>query len=213
MNPVTNVLTEAFANSDPVFRWLLLDHTPGAVQEAKLHQLLTGFTRAAALNDAVFAEAGGDFGCVAILMPPGKRVDNPWTMLQAGLIPAMMSIGVGGFKRAVFEYSDVTHAMLPQVFTKEELKKYWYIFIIGTKLDRRRQGLASALLRHAQETGRKDGAPLWLEATTESSRDLYVKHGFKVVGEIVLGEGKVERDGLPKRGGEGVTIWGMYWRP
>ncbi|KAK3328550.1 hypothetical protein B0T19DRAFT_424898 [Cercophora scortea] len=103
--------------------------------------------------------------------------------------------------------------MLPKTFSKAEQKKHWYLFIMGTAIDRRRQGLASELLVYVQDRARSDGRPLWLEATTEISRDLYLKHGFKTVGEVILGKGQVGPDGMPKKGGEGVVIWCMCWRP
>jgi GNAT superfamily N-acetyltransferase len=97
--------------------------------------------------------------------------------------------------------------------TQAEQKEHWYVFIMGTAEDRRRQGLAGTLLEQMQGLARSDGRPLWLEATTAYSRDLYLKHGFTAVGEAGLGKGTVGADGLPAKGGDGVTIWGMVWRP
>lgn len=84
---------------------------------------------------------------------------------------------------------------------------------MGTAVDRFRRGYASALLVHLQDRAQSDRHPIWLEATTPESRYLYLKHGFTDVGEIVLGAGKVGSDGLPKKDGEGITIWSMFWRP
>lgn len=120
-------------------------------------------------------------------------------------------------QRALFEYVPATECMMEQVFTKEEMKKHmkkhWYVFIMSTSVDRQRQGLASALLLDMQERARVDGRPLWLEATTEPSLALYLKHGFQNHGEIILGKGKVGRDGLPMKSGEGIVIWSMSWQP
>ena len=55
--------------------------------------------------------------------------------------------------------------------------------------------------------------PIWLEATTKKSWNLYTRLGWETVGEIVLGKGKVAADGTPSAGGEGVHIFGMIWRP
>lgn len=102
---------------------------------------------------------------------------------------------------------------MKEVFTKEEMHKHWYVFIMGTSVDSRRQGLASALLVDMQDRARLDGRPLWLEATTEHSLALYLKYGFQNHGEIILGNGKVGRDGVSKATGEGIVIWSMSWRP
>lgn len=85
--------------------------------------------------------------------------------------------------------------------------------ILGTALDRRRQGLAGRLTLAVQARARAEGRPVWLEATTVTSRKLYAKYGFEVVEDIVLGKGEVDSTGQTKEKGEGITIWGMIWRP
>lgn len=102
---------------------------------------------------------------------------------------------------------------MKKAFTKAEQHEHWYVFIMGTAVDKRRQGHASTMLTHMQNRARDDGRPIWLEATTDYSRKLYLKHGFTLVGDVVLGKGKVGQDGLPKKDGEGITIWSMFWRP
>ncbi|KAI1454111.1 hypothetical protein F4805DRAFT_333433 [Annulohypoxylon moriforme] len=159
------------------------------------------------------APTEGVFSCCSILIPPGGRIDNHKTMLEAGLMPALFYLGAGTFKRAVFDYPSKVEPMIKKALTKEEQKNHWYVFIMGTKVDRQRHGYASALLVHMQELARNDGRPLWLEATTEKSRDLYAKHGFTTVGAVILGKGKVGPDGLRRKGDRGVTIWPMFWRP
>ncbi|KAI2468387.1 hypothetical protein F4781DRAFT_268741 [Annulohypoxylon bovei var. microspora] len=210
VNKTIQVLTPAF-EGDPVYTWLLHNY-PLSKHQSVLSKLFRAFFTQGSLNNGIFIEVG-DFGCCGLLMPPGARVENPWTLLQAGLIPALCTIGPGSFKRAIVEYSSGTEPMLKKAFTKEEQKSHWYVFIMGTAVDRRRQGFANALLLHMQDRARNDGRPIWLEATTEQSRELYSKHGFATVGEVVLGKGKVGPDGLPRKGGQGVTIWSMSWRP
>jgi len=92
-------------------------------------------------------------------------------------------------------------------------KDYYYVFFLGTASSARGQGLCSKVVRSYQELAGKDDKPLWLEGTTEYSMKLYAKLGFELVDEIVLGKGKVGADGLPKKDGEGVKIWGMVWWP
>lgn len=74
-------------------------------------------------------------------------------------------------------------------------------------------GLCSTLVGEVQDIARKGGCPLWLEATTAYSRDIYARLGFEIIEEIVLGQGRVGEDGLRKKNGEGVRVWGMIWRP
>lgn len=95
IDKTTEVLTEAFYG-DPVFTWLLLDY-PLAEQKPVLGRGLWSFFTAASLNNGLFLEVDG-FGCAGVLMPPGARIDNPWTMIPAGLIPALIRLGFGYFK-------------------------------------------------------------------------------------------------------------------
>lgn len=91
-------------------------------------------------------------------------------------------------------------------------KRFFYIFFVATRSDSRGRGLCSALIRHCQRVAEAENYPLWLEATTAHSRDVYAKEGFKVAEQVVLGEGQVDADGKTKKNGEGVTVWGMVWR-
>jgi Acetyltransferase (GNAT) domain len=101
-------------------------------------------------------------------------------------------------------------------------EQHFYVFFVGTREDCRGRGLASSLLRNYQSRATAANMPIWLEATTAKSRDIYLKLGFESVQEIVLGKGRVGSDGLVvKASGDGdgekeaigVQVWGMVWRP
>lgn len=203
-------LTPAFVG-DPVYTWLLHNYAPSEY-EAKLAHLFSAFFTQAALNEAVFIEIA-DFSCCGVLIPPEKHIENPWTIPSAGLFSALWNVGLGPFKRGMLEYPSGVEPHMKKAFRKAELKAHWYVFIMGTAVDRRRQGHASRLLVHMQDLAREDGRPIWLEATTDPSRELYLKHGFELIGDVVLGKGKVGPDGWPKKDGEGIKIWSMLWRP
>lgn len=64
-----------------------------------------------------------------------------------------------------------------------------------------------------QRTAQADNLPIWLEATTPSSRGLYLSMGFEEVEEIVLGKGKVAADASLQAGGPGIPLWAMVWWP
>lgn len=49
---------------------------------------------AAGLDDVLFEDAD-DFRASAVVMPPGKRVNNPFTLVQASVIGALFRIGIG----------------------------------------------------------------------------------------------------------------------
>ncbi|KAI1180225.1 hypothetical protein F4777DRAFT_531381 [Nemania sp. FL0916] len=203
-------LTPAFKD-DPLYAWLI-HQFPVSEHPAVLVKLFHAFFAQGTLNNGIFVEVN-DFSCCGLLMPPGTSVENPWTLLQAGLVPALFSIGPGTFKRAIMDYGHRVDPLKHKTFTEQERKSHWYVFIMGTAIDKRRQGLASALIEDLVNRARNDQRPIWLEATTRESLQLYTRHGFKTVGEVVLGKGSVDINGRANKGGSGVTIWSMYWRP
>ncbi|KAM7190199.1 hypothetical protein V8F20_009821 [Naviculisporaceae sp. PSN 640] len=195
-----------------------------------LSTLLTGFLKACVLSSKCDTIISVDnFSSVGVLLPPKARIDNPLTILRAGIIPALFTIGPRPFLRAICEFEPAVHKLktLPGGLTPQEIKlrKYWYVFITATEEAKRGRGLCGLLLKEMRRAvtsanstrgSGHDGQgllPLWLEASTEMSRDIYKRYGFKLVGEVTVGKGKVGKHGLPKQGGEGVTVWGMIWRP
>lgn len=68
-------------------------------------------------------------------------------------------------------------------------------------------------MKHHQEIARAANLPIWLEATTAKSRNLYLSLGFQEIEKITLGKGKVTADATPKKGGPGVSLWAMVWWP
>jgi hypothetical protein len=56
--------------------------------------------KAAALNGASFDTIGpdGKYETCAVLLPPGKRVDNTWTLIPAGFLGCLWRLGWGGCK-------------------------------------------------------------------------------------------------------------------
>jgi hypothetical protein len=59
--------------------------------------------KAAALNSVSFEEAN-DWQCTAVWLPPGKRVDNFWTLWPAGFVGCLMKLGVAGCKVSAHLY-------------------------------------------------------------------------------------------------------------
>jgi ribosomal protein S18 acetylase RimI-like enzyme len=90
---------------------------------------------------------------------------------------------------------------------------YYYFLFIGTRPAARGQGQASAMLRHYQARAAREGVAIWLESTTTQSRELYLRLGFQDCGVILLGKGRCDAQGFPKKNGEGVRQWGMLWTP
>jgi GNAT superfamily N-acetyltransferase len=146
-----------------------------------------------------------------VFLPPGHRIDNPWTLLPAGIFQVLWKLGIAGCNRTLREFEPAVTAL-----QRKELgdsTHFYYLFIIATRDDARGRGLSSALARRLQDRAAREDAPVWLEATTEASARLYAKLGFKSVGKVILGKGVAAPDGSREQGGAGVPVDCMVWRP
>ncbi|KAK9855569.1 hypothetical protein MYU51_002115 [Penicillium brevicompactum] len=196
-------------STDPVISYMLLDLS----QEERLAYLPTYWgilIKSALLNDAVITEAE-DWKAASVVILPGQCVENTWTLICAGFLGVLWRIGIPGCKRLWFEFSGMTDNAKRKGLRGQ--KRYYYIFSIGTELEHRGKGLARAIMRDHQQTAQAANLPIWLEATTPRSRDLYLSMGFEVIEEIVLGKGKVAVDASLQPGGPGVPLWAMVWWP
>ncbi|TVY85293.1 putative N-acetyltransferase [Lachnellula suecica] len=206
--PATKLFAKAF-ETDPIITYMLSSMGTEA-RIAYLPRYFDALLTAAALNQASFMEAD-DWQSCSVLLSPGHRVDNTWTMLQAGMIPLLYNIGFKSIYRMMGEWAPQVDASKARTLGKE--KKFYYVFFTATAEDARGKGLCSAIIKQQQEIAARDGLPLWIEATTEHSKGIYAKLGFETIDEIVLGKGKANADGLPCKGGPGVKTWTMIWRP
>ncbi|MGS2619101.1 GNAT family N-acetyltransferase [Micromonospora sp. LZ34] len=74
-----------------------------------------------------------------------------------------------------------------------------HLAFLAVRPDRQGQGLGTALLRHHHAWLDANGVPGYLEASSERSRDLYARHGYRV--------------GEPFRLPDGTPFWPMWRDP
>ena len=152
--------------ADPALRWVLPDP----------HQYLTHgpefvrrFCGRAFDNQSGFVAEG--FRGAALWLPPG--VDSDSDRLEAWMDEAVAK-----------EDQDKVSAFFDEMDKYHPHEPIWYLAMIGVDPARQGMGLGSALLAHALARVDREAKPAYLEATTESSRDLYARHGFEVIGTI-----------------------------
>lgn len=130
---------------------------------------------------------------------------------QSRLLPHDIPVQADGSECMFLEWEPMSNASKAKGLAGES--RYYYVFFVATKESARGKGFCSAIMRDYQAIASREGVPIWLEATTVKSMRIYQKLGWEVVDELVLGKGKVNADGLPLKGGEGVPVWGMVWWP
>lgn len=83
-------------DTDPVVAYMLLDMS----LEERLAYLPTYWStlvQSALMNGAVITEADG-WKAASVIIPPGKGIDNIWTLLYAGFLCVLWRIGISGLK-------------------------------------------------------------------------------------------------------------------
>ncbi|KAJ5503679.1 Acyl-CoA N-acyltransferase [Penicillium fimorum] len=196
-------------DTDPVITYMLLSLS----RQERLAYLPTYWAtliKSALLNDAVITEADG-WKAASVMVPPGRYIDNAWTLVWAGFLSVLWKLGMQGVKRLWLEFSGMTDNAKRNGLRGQT--QYYYIFSIGTEHEHRGKGLAKAIIRNHQQNAQAANLPIWLEATTAGSRALYLSMGFEEVEEIRLGKGKVSADASLQSDGPGVSLWAMVWWP
>jgi GNAT superfamily N-acetyltransferase len=61
---------------------------------------------------------------------------------------------------------------------------YWYLGVLATRPDRRRQGLADAVVAPVLSVADRDGLDCWLETSTLANRGYYERRGFAVAADV-----------------------------
>ncbi|KAJ5142571.1 Acyl-CoA N-acyltransferase [Penicillium bovifimosum] len=229
LNAVAQLNGRVF-DTDPVIAYMLLELS-AQERRAYLPAYWTTLVKSALLNQAVITEADG-WKAASVILPPGRSVDNIFTLLRAGFLGILWRIGFPGLKRLWCEFSGMTDNAKRKGLRGQ--KQYYYVFSLGTEREHRGKGeikldvhshlasptdlitpagLGKAIMREHQQAAQAANLPIWLEATTASSRGLYLSLGFQEVEEIVLGKGKVAADASLQPGGPGVSMWAMVWWP
>lgn len=112
--------------------------------------------------------------------------------------------------QALVEMDAKSNAILQTLHKPERSVLHIYLLGRDTASDSSRtRGNANAheLLLRIIGFATTRGWPLYLEATSPRSRDLFKRVGFKTVREIKVGIGQVDGEGLSSDGGEGVSLW------
>jgi ribosomal protein S18 acetylase RimI-like enzyme len=115
-----------------------------------------------------------DGRAVALWLPPGIGIDDEaLTLLMLETVNPDLLMDLSAFADIVQEHHPVTD--------------HWYLPVTGVDPHVQGRGHGSVLLRHALEKCDLQGLPAYLEASTERSRALYERFGFKTIGEIQVG--------------------------
>lgn len=161
-------LTLAFVG-DPIARWAWSDADAYASYWPRMIEAFGG--RA---FDHGSAHGLDDVSAIALWLPPGVGPDEEAVMEVMG--ESMDDRRLGEIE-----------GMFGQMDTLHPTGEHWYLPLTGVDPPLQGRGLGSALLRHGLAICDRDGLPAYLEATSERSKDLYLRLGFEITGVIQAG--------------------------
>ena len=163
LEQVKAVLTLGFS-SDALLRWVF----PDASSYLKCFDVwMEEFSKIAFENNIVYSEENL-FGS-SLWHPPGVEFDN--SVLES-----------------TFEYIPEDRVEVVIKFF-EEFEKYhpddaWYLPFIAVDPSHQRKGIGSFLLKEALKMIDEKGDRAYLEASNESNKALYERHGFVEIGRV-----------------------------
>lgn len=152
------ILAAAFAQ-DPLMDWLLPGRAPGSAV-----RLFRPLVEASAAHGEL--ALGADGAAVAVWLP--RAAEQPVTHEQ---LPDELA-RLRTFLALTQERHPVGQAHL-------------YLAFLGVVPGAQGRGLGGALLRERLAKADADGVPAYLEASSERSRPLYERHGFRAEGDPI----------------------------
>ncbi|MEQ1788427.1 MAG: GNAT family N-acetyltransferase [Acidimicrobiales bacterium] len=182
---MADALSQAF-HDDPVMCWLFGDEPPRPMRFAR--QFFTTEGRRHLRHQVVYTVDGHPGA--AYWDPPGHWKTSPIDILR---LAPVMARGIGRRSAKALQglnRMEAVHAEHPD---------HYYLAILGTRPDRRGEGIGAALMEPVLSICDRDGVGAYLESSKESNIPYYRRHGFEVVGEVTFPSGP--------------TIWPMWRDP
>jgi ribosomal protein S18 acetylase RimI-like enzyme len=126
-------------------------------------------------------------------MPPGKNMDDLWTILRSGMWRLWYKLSGEGKKRFYNEFLPLLHDTKHEVMGERDDNSYYLVYL-GSKPSARGKGYARKLIEHMTEKADLEGRAMYLESSAEGNIGYYKKHHFSERKVIALerGEKKVK---------------------
>jgi len=183
---VVALLTRAFAD-DAIVRFIFPDDATYADRAG----LFFGHYFDVRFAGGEITVSGDDVAGASLWTPPGGNrkgkafVEAHWQRTVVAVLEPEEIARYEAF-RAVLE------AMTPR-------EPHWYLGLLGTDPDRRRSGVARALLTPMLERADRERLPVFLETGMPENLDIYGRFGFELLREAVVPSGPL--------------VWGMLRTP
>jgi ribosomal protein S18 acetylase RimI-like enzyme len=111
----------------------------------QIHQQTMEFVTYANCLNGLVLTIGDDYDCVALWLPPGKNIDDWWTILRSGMWRLNWTLSKEGKDRFFNEFLPLLGRSKAEVMGDRD-QDCWYLNYIGTKKTARGKGYARKLV-------------------------------------------------------------------
>lgn len=171
---VVTALCRAFFD-DRIYRWLV----PNDAQRRRSAAIFySRFVDACWPHGEVYA--AGDGVGAALWVPPGRNLvaEQEAESFFRDLVESAGDEAASGRSVQLFQMLDEHH---PE-------ERCWYLAFMGVDPIAQGQGIGSGLLAAVLSAADRDQVPAYLEASCPENRELYERHGFRVVRELTVAD-------------------------
>jgi GNAT superfamily N-acetyltransferase len=166
---MARVLARSF-HEDPLTRWL---YPREASRDRHVERSFRMSLRRLAPQGQLYTTS--DHAGAALWALPGQwREDLRQSVQTLALLPPLLPRLVR------------TMRAMTRIELAHPLQEHFYLSVLGTAPDRRRQGIGSALIQPVLDLCDAERTPAYLETATEENVGFYARHGFEVQRRLEL---------------------------
>lgn len=119
----------------------------------------------------------------SIWLKPGNTTMTPLRTIRTNLWQMPFRLGWKG----AFRFGQLGSAA-SKVHNRVVPGDHWYLLMLGVDPESQGQGAGSAAMEIGNSQAQKEGLPVYLETMTQSNADYYLKRGFEIGEEYVVGD-------------------------
>ncbi|KAF8996019.1 hypothetical protein BDQ17DRAFT_1310651, partial [Cyathus striatus] len=177
---ITNVATRAFENDESIIMMT------GGNKDLQ-RPLIKAMVHATALDGEIhIVSADNRIVSYCFWFPPGKDLFETEEQRALGYNDFFNKLSPEAQDWWTNKYIQTVGKFIEDILKPRHYKESWYAYFIATELEYRRQGNATALLKHVMEKLAKKGEFLALCAGVKENSDFYQKVGFELRGVTQL---------------------------
>lgn len=180
-------LAEAFA-TDEVARYFIDTEDMSTHSEEhkwNLHFDILRYAVAAHCYNGIVTTIGPNYDAIALWMPPGRNMDDWFTIFRSGLWLLYFKLSREGKTRFYGEFLPLLHKTKHEIL-RERDNHSLYLVYVGTKPSARGKGYAQALIEHGLAMADEANIPTYLESSAKINELYYQKFDFVLEREIAL---------------------------